>query len=73
VALPSTLARLLLSFLPGQAIPNLLGVSHAARWLCACLHDLDMSLCRDFDDFEFLIVAGEVADPRPVGLRQTAC
>ena len=44
-ALPSDLARLLLSFLPGRAIPSLLGVRHTARWLCTCLHELDLSSC----------------------------
>ena len=41
--LPSDLARLLLSFLPGRAIPSLLRVSHTVRRLCACLHELDLS------------------------------
>ena len=54
VALPSVLARLLLSFLPGRIIPNLLGVSHTARRLCACLHDLDLSSCEELDDVRFL-------------------
>ena len=46
VALPSALARLLLRFLPGRAIPSLLGVSHTARRLCAYLYELNMSSCR---------------------------
>ena len=65
MALPSVLARLLLSFLPGRAIPSLLGVSHTARQLCAGMHELDLSGCEELDD----IVAGEVADPKPVKLQ----
>ena len=52
MALPFTLARLLLSFLPGRAIPSLLGVSHTARRLCACLHELDLSSCKELDDVQ---------------------
>ena len=54
VALPSALARLLLSFLPGRAIPSLLGVSHTARRLCACLHKLDLSSYEKLDDVRFV-------------------
>ena len=54
MALPSALARLLLSFLPGRAIPSLLGVSHTARRLCACLHELDLSSCEELDDVRFV-------------------
>ena len=54
VALPSALVRLLLSFLPGRAIPSLLGVSHTARRLCACLHELDLSSCEKLDDVRFV-------------------
>ena len=54
MALPSVLARLLLRFLPGQAIPSLLSVSHTARRLCACLHDLDLSSCEELDEVKFL-------------------
>ena len=54
VALPSTLARLLLSFFPCQAIPSLLGVSHTAQRLCACLHELDLSSCEELDDVKFV-------------------
>ena len=54
VALPSALARLLLSFLPGRAIPSLLGVSHTARRLCACLHKLNLSWCEKLDDVRFV-------------------
>ena len=54
VVLPSTLARLLLSFLPGRAIPSLLGVSHTARRLCACLYDLVLSSCKELDDVRFV-------------------
>jgi hypothetical protein len=46
-ALPSALARLLLSFLPGRAIPSLLGVSHTARRLCAYLYELNLSSCNE--------------------------
>ena len=48
VALPSALAHLLLSFLSGRAIPSLLGVSHTARRLCACLHELNLSSCESW-------------------------
>ena len=54
VTLPSALARLLGSFLPGRAIPSMLGVSHTARWLCACLHEVDISSCRELDDVKFV-------------------
>ena len=53
MALPSVLEHLLLSFLPGRAIPSLLGVSHTARRLCACLHELDLSGCEELDDMRF--------------------
>ena len=43
VALPSALVPLLLSFLPGRSIPSLLGMCHAARRLCAYIHELDLS------------------------------
>jgi len=52
--MPSALARLLLSFLPGRAIPNLLGVSHTARRLCACLHELDLSSCEELGNMRFV-------------------
>ena len=49
--MPSALARLLLSFLPGRVIPSLLGVSHTARRLCACLHELSLlSGCGQLSD-----------------------
>ena len=54
VVLPSVLARLLLSFLPGRAIPSLLSVSHTARQLCACLYELNLSLSRELDDVGFV-------------------
>ena len=54
VALPSALARLLLSFLPGRSIPSLLGVSHRARRLCAGLHELNLSSCEKLDDVRFI-------------------
>ena len=54
VVLPSALARLLLSFLPGRVIPSLLGVSHTVRRLCACLYELDMSSCEELDDMRFV-------------------
>ena len=54
VALPSALARLQLSFLPDRAIPSLLGVSHTARRLCACQHELDVSSCEELDDVRFI-------------------
>ena len=73
VALPTTLARLLLSFLPGRAIPSLLGVSHMTRRLCACLRELDLSSCEEGVDCEVRIVAGNVADPEPFGLQSAAC
>ena len=53
-AMPSDLARLLLTFLPGRAIPSLLGVSHTTRRLCVCLHELDMSSCDKLDDVRFV-------------------
>ena len=53
-ALPSALARLLLSFLPGRAIPSLLGVSHTARRLCAYLYELNLSSCKELDDVRFV-------------------
>jgi hypothetical protein len=53
-ALPSDLARLLLSFLPGRDIPNMLSVSHTARRLCACLHELDLSRSRELNGVRFL-------------------
>ena len=54
VALPSALACLLLSFLPGRAIPSLLGVSYTARWLCACMYEVDLSLCWEQNDVRFV-------------------
>ena len=54
VTLPFALARLLGCFLPGRAIPSMLGVSHTARWLCACLHEVDISSCRVLDDVKFV-------------------
>ena len=53
-ALPSALARLLLSFLLGRAIPSLLGVSRTARRLCACLYELNLSSCEELDDVRFV-------------------
>ena len=50
----SDLARLLLSFLPGRAISSQLGVSHTARRLCACLHELDLSSCEELVDLRFV-------------------
>ena len=44
----------MLSFLPGPAIPNMLGVSHTTRRLCACLHELDLSSCRKLEDVRFV-------------------
>ena len=46
-ALPSDLVRLMLSFLNGRAIPSLLSVSHTARWLCACVYELNLPPCVD--------------------------
>ena len=46
----SDLARLLMSFLPGRAIPSLLGGSHTARRLCAYLYELDLSSCKEGDN-----------------------
>lgn len=53
-ALPSDIAHMLLSFLPGRSIPSLLGVSHTAQRLCTCLHELDLSSCEKLDDARFV-------------------
>ena len=53
-ALPSDLARLLLSFLHGRSIPSLLGVSQSARQMCVCIYGLDLSRCDKLDDVRFL-------------------
>ena len=54
MALPSDLTRIMLSFLPGRAIPSLLSVSHTARQLCACLHELQLSSCEELVDMTFV-------------------
>ena len=41
-------------FICCRAIPSLLGVSHTARWLCACLYNLDLSSCEELDNARFV-------------------
>ena len=41
-------------FICCRAIPSLLGVSHTARRLCVCLHNLNMSSCRELTDVRFI-------------------